>query len=178
MNVDRLHTLFEHRDDTLLWKNPVAHRCKVGDVAGWEDRDGYRMVNFDGKKVPAHRIVWFMHNGPTDMLIDHIDGNPANNRISNLRLVTKQQNHINTAMRSDNSSGVTGVRWHKQRNKWNARIKVDGKERSLGMYENKQDAINARLKAELEVFGEYSRHYAAILKAVEEGTLVIQEATA
>lgn len=176
MNVDKLHTLFEHRDDVLLWKNPTAHRCKAGHIAGWKDRDGYRIVHFDGKKVPAHRIVWFMHNGPTDMLIDHIDGNPENNRIDNLRLVTKQQNNMNSAIRSDNASGVSGVRWHKQRKKWNARIKVDGKERSLGMYESKQDAINARLKAELDVFGIYSRHYSEIMRQVEAGDLVIQEA--
>ena len=173
-----LHHLFEHKGDTLYWKNPKAHRCKAGDVAGSKGKDGYMVVNFAGKKTPAHRIVWALHNGPTDMMIDHINGNRCDNRLENLRLVTEAQNHMNTSLRSNNTSGTKGVRWHAQRGKWNARIKLNGVERSLGMFSDIKDAVSARMGAELKFFGKYSRHYDEIMRQVEAGTLVIQEADA
>ena len=171
-----LHDKFYCKSGTLYWNNPEAHRCNHGDIAGSLDGDGYYVVGLASGKVPAHRIVWAMHNDDMPEIVDHINGDRTDNRIENLRAATRQQNNTNRALRSDNNSGVAGVRWHKQRSKWNARIKVDGKEISLGMYDDFELAKKARMEAEMKYFGKYSRHYAEILRQVEAGTLVIQEA--
>ena len=172
MDRERLQHLFECKDGVLFWKNPNARRCKKGDKAGHIDKDGYVIVRFDDKRVPAQKIIWYMAYGEMPEMLDHINGNRSDNSLSNLRKVTKRENNFNKAMRSDNTSGVCGVRWHKQRKKWNARIKIDGVEKSLGMYASFQDAVNARLEAETTFFGEYSR----IMRQVEAGELVIQPA--
>jgi len=171
-----LHDMFYCEDGTLYWNNPVAHRCNHGDVAGSLDSHGYYLVGLSTGKIPAHKIVWAMEHGEYPEFVDHINGDRTDNRIENLRSVTRQQNNMNKATRSDNSSGVTGVRWHTQRKKWNARIILNGKEKSLGMYNDFNSAVEARMKAEFEYFGEYSRNYAELMRQVEAGTLVIQEA--
>ena len=178
MNSYDLHYLFECRDGVLYWKNPKAHRCKVGDKAGSVDKDGYIQVHLSGGRVPAHKIIWCMANGEMPEMLDHINGNRADNQLSNLLVVTKRENNMNRAKRADNKSGFTGVRWHKQRGKWNARIKVDGRETSLGMYDDFDMAKKARMQAEIKHFGEYSRHYGEIMRQVEAGDLVIADAGA
>ena len=120
--------------------------------------------------------MWAMHHGEWPEMLDHINGDRLDNRLKNLRPVSKRENNFNKKMRGDNTSGVIGVRWHKQRHKWNARIALDGKERSLGMYDNIEAAREARLKAELQYFGEYSVNYPAIMALVAEGKLTIAEA--
>jgi len=174
MNKQELNHLFECRDGVLYWKNPQAHRCKAGDKAGYVDKDGYTQVHCLGQRLPASKIIWCMHHDEMPEMLDHINGDRSDNRVENLRVVTKRENNMNRAKRTDNKSGFTGVRWHKQRGKWNARIKLDGKDISLGMYQSFGEAVNARLKAEAELFGEYSR----IMRQVEAGELVIQEADA
>lgn len=62
---------------------------------------------------------------------------------------------MNRSMRSDNTSGVTGVYWCKSRNKWNAEIRINSKKINLGYFINKEDAIKARKRAEIKYFGEY-----------------------
>lgn len=98
----------------------------------------------------AHRIIWKMVYGTEPTVIDHINGNPTDNRISNLREVTQKENSRNSARPSNNSSGVTGVGWHKQVGKWRAYITVDGTQRSLGLFETKDEAIHARKSAEAQ----------------------------
>lgn len=64
--------------------------------------------------VPFHHIVWMLHNQttiPDNLEIDHIDGNRQNNHINNLRLVDRLLNNRNRKKRSDNTSGITGIRW-------------------------------------------------------------------
>ena len=176
MDAASLNHLFEYKDGALLWKNPRARRCKAGMKAGSIGSDGYLYVAVFGKKMPVHRVVWAMHNGSLLDYLDHINGDRTDNRIENLRIATRQENSFNKAVRSDNQTGITGVRWHSQRQKWNARIKVNGREKSLGNYLTKCAAENARLAAELKYFGIYSRNYQNLMKLVDEGQLVIQPA--
>jgi len=78
--------------------------------------------------------------------IDHIDRDKLNNRKSNLRYVTKQEQQINLSLAKNNTSGVTGVDFI--HNKWRARIYRKGKEHNLGLFKIKEDAINERKKTE------------------------------
>ncbi len=86
---------------------------------------------------------------------DHIDRNPLNNRRSNLRKATFKENSRNQSKSTRNTSGIVGVGWYKRYNKWRAYITTD-KTLTLGYFDNKDDAIRARLKAERKYFGEFA----------------------
>jgi hypothetical protein len=88
--------------------------------------------------------------------IDHINHKKYDNRKNNLRLVNKSQNAMNQSMSSANTSGITGVGWHKTKGKWRAYIKINYKQKELGYYNSFEEAKQARIQAENEYFGEYS----------------------
>lgn len=91
---------------------------------------------------------------------DHINRNPFDNRASNLRECNKRENNLNHNIRKDNSSGVTGVNYVKASKKWQARISIgDGKRKSLGYFDTYEEAVEARIKAEKEHYGEWSPLY-------------------
>lgn len=118
----------------------------------WHKSDkGYIQTNINGKTVKMHRLI--MSN---DCFIDHINHNTVDNRRCNLRCVTNQQNAMNEKLSKNNTSGVTGVVWHKRDSKWYARIKVNYKYLHLGQFEVFEDAVKARKEAEEKYFGKYS----------------------
>ena len=86
----------------------------------------------------VHRIVYEMHFGriKDGLEIDHINGIRHDNRIENLRAVSKSVNQLNRAKQSNNTSGVTGVRWHTQRNRWRAQFRDE----YLGLFETIEEA--------------------------------------
>lgn len=114
----------------------------------------------NAKRRKVHRIIWEMKKGPIPpkTSIDHINGDPWDNRICNLRLATHSQNLRNIKIRSDNKSGVTGVSWSKGDNKWTVRISVDGRARSLGNFDEFDDAVLARKRAEAEYYEGFTRN--------------------
>lgn len=91
--------------------------------------------------IRAHRLAWYLHYGelPKNQL-DHIDGCKSNNKIDNLRDVTCQQNH-------HNRTKAKGYTWHNRANKFQAKITLNGKIISLGLFDNETDAHNAYLEA-------------------------------
>ena len=107
------------------------------------------------KVVSLHRYIMDEHN-PT-VFIDHINGNTLDNRKSNLRRVNSAQNSQNHKKLKTNTSGTTGVYWHKNKNKWESCISVDGKNVYLGLFDSKEEAIEARKEAEEKYYGEYVR---------------------
>jgi len=98
------------------------------------------LTRFNKKTILMSR---FIIQAPDDLEVDHIDGNRLNNQRSNLRLATSSQNKMNRGPRKDNTSGYKGVSWHKQNNKWSARIMANGKYLSLGLFENILDAARS-----------------------------------
>lgn len=108
-------------------------RRNVGHLSG----AGYVYVAVKGKQCLAHRVIWEFVNGeiPKGYEIDHINGVKTDNRIANLRLVTRRQNRQNQRSCQKNSkSGVKGVSFHKPSNKWVAHIGHEGKLRHLGLF--------------------------------------------
>lgn len=101
-----------------------------------------------------HNLI--MNNLEKKFIIDHINHNRNDNRKDNLRKCSQSKNSMNRKRQSNNTSGITGVRYRKENGIWIARIKIHGKEISLGTYTNKEDAIKARKEAEQKYFGEYS----------------------
>lgn len=130
---------------------------KIKDYCWSKNKKGY-IISTDSKTkktILLHRIVT---NCPDGLLPDHIYGKDTryDNRKSNLRICTSQENNMNSALSINNTSGVTGVTWHKRDMVWQARIKVNYKYIHLGYFEKFEDAIKARKEAEERYFGEYS----------------------
>lgn len=111
----------------------------------------YRFVTFLGKHYRAHRIIWEMHHGqiPPGLEIDHINRGGADNRLSNLRVVTSHENNLNLGRRSD-CRHVTGVFYATKDKKWRATIGYKNRRVYLGDFDSKGLAIEARKKAERE----------------------------
>ena len=89
-------------------------------------------------------------------VVDHINRNPLDNRKCNLRVCSQQQNTINRSLRNDNTSGKSGVTFNKRIGKWQANVYISGKRHHLGYFDNKEDAITARLEGEEKYFGEFA----------------------
>ena len=119
-------------------------------VSGKTMNTGYHTIMVAGNSYLAHRLAWMYVYGTFPSMIDHIDGNRANNCIVNLREVSSTENQRNLSIASNNVSGTTGVSFNKQRCKWEAKIQVDGKTTHLGRYLDKEDAILARKQAEVK----------------------------
>lgn len=117
----------------------------------------YIYISVLGHKHIAHRLAWLYIYGYFPNEIDHEDGNGLNNKIDNLRDVSHAENSKNLKHRKDNTSGVMGVIWFKQTNKWRAQIMVNQKTVYLGYYKNFNDAIIARKMAEYEL-GFHANH--------------------
>lgn len=142
----------------FLWTKSPAIRIKAGQSAGRICHNGYREIGFKKKLYRAHRLAWLLSYGewPNEE-VDHINGNRADNSLSNLRSVTRRENCKNIKLKPGHASGVIGVRFHAQRDKWQAQITVDGKNFHLGYFHTKEPAILARKAAE-EKYGFHPNH--------------------
>ena len=118
---------------------------------------GYRAGTLLMQREYAHRVIWRHVHGTVPALIDHINGNRSDNRISNLRETDQQGNMLNTSLRSDNKSGVPGVRQRQDTGRWTAKIKVAGRLLSLGCFDSFEQAVAARKSAELR-YGFHRNH--------------------
>ena len=120
---------FDYKDDHLYWKNVVhLNQSKlIGQKAGFIHPTGYRHITFMGKQHKAHRLIWLYVYGEMPKEIDHINGDRQDNRLENLRSVTRSQNQFNKAMAQNNTSGYRGVSWHKKSQQWVIRVCANGK---------------------------------------------------
>lgn len=126
----------------------------IKDFGWYFNNKGYvKARTKDNKSIALHRLVM---NVQDNRVIDHIDHNVVNNCKYNLRIVTRQQNAMNSKISKNNTSGFKGVQFDKNRNKWFALIRVNNKQIHLGYYDNINDAAQARKEAEDKYFGEYS----------------------
>tara|TARA_R110000822_G_scaffold5655_5_gene24253 strand:- start:1129 stop:1614 length:486 start_codon:yes stop_codon:yes gene_type:complete len=151
MNKEMVRELFEYRDDQLYWRSSGKGRSNISKPAGVVRPRGHREIEVKGKEYKAHRLIWLYVNGKfPDNHIDHIDGDPSNNRIENLRDVTRQENNKNKRKPRTNKSGHMGVCWHKASDKWRAHIKVDGVLKHLGLFNVLEDAVAARQAASVK----------------------------
>lgn len=121
----------------------------AGRTAGYTTKRGHLIITRTGVTFLAHRVAWFLYYGNWPSKgIDHIDGDPSNNRIENLRDVGQSDNNRNKCLRKDSSTQVTGVSWCKVAKKWRAYINISGKPHRLGYFEDFQAAVDARKAAE------------------------------
>lgn len=107
-----------------------------------------------------HALMANKHTKITNVLglkgYGHVNRNPLDNRRVNLRKCNSNENAQNSTIRSDNTSGIVGVGWNKKSNKWRVRININGVQKQLGLFVDKNDAIRTRLNAELTYYGEFA----------------------
>lgn len=131
---------------------------RAGDVAGKHETLGYISLSLGGRAVLAHRVAWLLVTGEwPSHHIDHINGNPADNRACNLRQATHAENLRNTKRRANNQSGVKGVGWFAPKQKWRARIMKDYREIHLGYFDSKTEAAEAYARAASREHGAFAR---------------------
>ncbi len=114
------------------------------------------LIHLKNGQKPAHRIIWEMHHGPIPkgLVIDHINGDPFDNRLSNLRVCTRGENNRNHSTRSDNLARIKGIQ--KRGNSWRASIQVNKVAIRLGTFPTKGLAAVARAKAALRYHGRFA----------------------
>jgi hypothetical protein len=126
----------------FTWKQ-CRGRQSAGSVAGALCH-GYIRIHLDGKNYAAHRLAWlWVHGCWPENEIDHIDRNRANNSIQNLREATRGQNAQNMTLKAAASSRFRGVHFSASRAKWVAQIRINGRAKHLGIFENEIDAAAA-----------------------------------
>lgn len=146
-SIEEVRQLLRYEPDTgkLFWKETgqEAFRAKSG--------NGYRRAHINGKRIYAHRLIWAIVHGfwPEDF-IDHIDGDGYNNKLTNLRAVSRSGNARKQSINVKNTSGAMGVYWRKDTQKWSAEICINHKKKRLGAFADKELAIAARREAERE----------------------------
>lgn len=115
------------------------------------EKDYFYVVG--SNRILLHRFI--MNIDDSNQIVDHINGNTLDNRKEKLQICTVKENSRKSQFRCNNKSGHTGVTWYSKTNKWMAYIKVDYKFKNLGYFEDIDEAIEARRKAEIKYFGDF-----------------------
>lgn len=144
----------------FTWVNlPARSRKAVGEVAGCDMR-GYVGIWLYGKLWKAHRLAWVYMTGEYPQgYIDHINGIPNDNRFENLREATNLENQRNSKMNASNTSGTRGLVWHKRDKNWQVSLRVDGRQKFIGTFKDKELAELVAEEAREKYHGDFYRKY-------------------
>lgn len=142
--IEELRATFDYHEDGYLIRKITGEPC--GQRAN--HTTGYALVNVGGKLVYAHRIIYAINHGEMPGEVDHINGNREDNRIENLREVSRPENSHKKP--ETNTSGLSGVFWYAPTQKWVARIHVDHQLIHLGYFTDYEDAVEARRLAKIK----------------------------
>ncbi len=151
INQLELKELLNYDPNTGVFTWRVSQgRAVKGKIAGGKDK-GYIKIKINKTLYLAQRLAFLYMDGnfPEDCT-DHINHNRSDNRFINLRKCSKKDNNKNVSKRIDNTSGITGVCWHKQHEKWYSQIQNSGKHEYIGLFSEIWDAICARKSAEIK----------------------------
>ena len=126
-----------------------SNRWPIGVAVGSDNSGKYKQIFINGKNHMAHRMAWlYVYGSMPDGHIDHINGIRHDNRICNLRVVTRTENNRNRCINKNNTSGVNGVSWCKRTESWLVTICINSKMKYLGRFKDKSEAIKKRKKVE------------------------------
>ena len=152
--------LFKYDPETGCFSRirKTSPNCKLGPVTRSDDK-GYYKTWFAGKVRSVHQLIFiYMEGRPPKNAIDHINGDPQDNRWENLREVSHAENMRNMKLQKSNTSGVSGVAWNKNAKKWQVQINhPPGNQKYIGVFACYEDAVRARKKAEIE-FNYHANH--------------------
>ncbi len=139
----------------LIWLFNRQRPDLIGCEAGYVDTsNGYRYVAVDGTTYLLVRLVWFMETGEWPQTIDHINGDPLDDKFSNLRNVSKGQNVANSGLKSTNTTGFKGVSYCSATRKYRASITINQVSKNLGRYRTPEEAHAAWYTAAVAAWGE------------------------
>lgn len=127
----------------FTYKESRGNRA-AGATAGYTHGTGYKYIELGGKAYSEHRLAWFycFNRWPIND-IDHIDRDPSNNKLSNLREATTSENMRNRSIGVNNTSGFLGVSLYKPTGKWRATFVLNGKAKHIGYYDTPEEANEA-----------------------------------
>jgi hypothetical protein len=138
----RPREFFKSNRDWLAWNTLYAGKEALITVSN----TGHLRGKLFDRTYWAHRVIWKMATGREATFIDHINGNPVDNRLPNLRDVSHAENMRNRSLRKHNKTGYAGV--HYKGNRWHAGIRGGGRQLHLGSFKTREEAIAARKSAE------------------------------
>lgn len=150
---------YDQETGIFTWKvdrGSAVSKVAAGSIAGCSNPSGYLMIGMNGRTISGQRLAFAFTYGYFPKEVDHINGNPSDNRICNLRAATHQQNIANGKRRINNTSGKKGVHKHFD-GRWRARITVDYKTIHLGLFDSVDDAHAAYMHAAKQHYGEFAR---------------------
>lgn len=143
---------FNYLDGVMYW----ATGPRKGKVAGWLDERNYVLIRYKDKLVRSHNLVWLYHKGVwPDFELDHINNDPLDNRIENLRPADRNEQSANQKLQSRRAGKYKGV--HKNDTSYYVKIKKNGKQYHVGSFKTEVEAALAYNKKAIELFGEFAR---------------------
>jgi hypothetical protein len=161
LTQERLKEIFIYDAEKGIFTriNTTSSRAIKGAVAGSINSYGYLRISVDGRDYFSHRLAWLYEFGEFPPgLIDHINGDRKDNRISNLRQASLSQNGFNRRIQPTNTSGIKGVSWCKRSGQWRAIIMCQGKSIHVGYFKEKSNAANAISKVRDLMHGKFANY--------------------
>ncbi len=146
---------------SLIWiAKTTPKNTRLGKMAGSPGglNLSYWSVGFNGKLIKAHHIVWYLHNHEWPKQLDHINKNPHDNRIENLRVCTNSENQFNKSTYKNNLSKTKGLYFIKRLNKWAAVVYRNKKQHWIGTFEDKELAEFIIYEARKKYHGKFASH--------------------
>lgn len=174
ISQELLQECFVYSEGKLFWKErPRSHFKDYRGFRAWNSRypgteagclrgeskhnDIRCVITFNKKSYLRYQLIWLLHYGTINSLIDHKDCNTTNDRIENLRESTATQNRGNTKLTKRNTSGYKGVSIYKKTGKWTAHIRCNNIQKNLGYFDTPEEAHEAYMEAARKCFGEFAR---------------------
>jgi hypothetical protein len=153
---ERVDELLEYRDGKLYWKTDTQFSKRKGKEAGCERDGGYVVVGIDRTLYRAHRLIFLLFNGYVPKYVDHVNGDPRDNRIENLREVDAAQNRWNSVHQCRSQTGHKNV--NKTRyGKYEVKLMRNYENHYVGVFETLDEAVAAADKAREALHGDYAR---------------------
>lgn len=158
LTADEVRALLDYDPLTgvFRWRVDRGSRARSGQPTGCRSCKGAVVIRIMGKLYYAHRLAWLHAHGtwpPNE--VDHINGDPTDNRLGNLRLATRMENTRNVKTHKDTASGLKGA--YRQKKKWSSRIYVAGRDIYLGTFDTAEQAAAAYDRAAAQHHGSFAR---------------------
>lgn len=145
---------YDRETGIIKWRKRTNKRQRGDRVAGCtrSNGNGYTQIGINGKQYGAHRIAMLLSFGfcGDELEVDHLNHIRDDNRLANLRFVTRLENNRNKSRHSNNTTGITGVHYRKDKRKYVAQIKVNGVIINLGSFVTLEEATEVRGAAEIK----------------------------